>query len=164
MSDTNMVFCRECGQSMHSTAPICPHCGAPQKPAMTAPEGDGIPRTFGSSISICFSKYARFSGRAPRAEYWWFVLFSALVGFVIGFMASILHSHALHILICIFDLGILLPQLSVAVRRLHDTNRSGWWIWLGLIPIVGTIILFIWYATPGTPGQNQFGAENGIIT
>lgn len=87
---------------------------------------------FGEAVSTCFSKYARFSGRAPRSEYWWWFLFVLLVTVGVSFISTILGigmgsklvSPALNGLL---DLFFLLPNISVAIRRLHDTNRSGWW-------------------------------------
>ncbi|MBA4216899.1 MAG: DUF805 domain-containing protein [Proteobacteria bacterium] len=91
--------------------------------------------TFQDSIRTCFSKYADFSGRASRSEYWWFFLFSILVSLVagaIGYVAS-----------TIVFLGLLLPSLAAATRRLHDTGKSGWWQLVGLIPVVGFIVLVV---------------------
>jgi len=113
--------------------------------------------TFAESIRSCLTKYADFNGRAPRAEYWWFVLFSCLV------------SVALHVIDRsgiaggLFSLAILLPSLGVAARRLHDTNRSGWFLLLNLIPIVGWIILIVWYIQKGDEGSNQYDTDTTII-
>lgn len=106
--------------------------------------------TFTESIRTCFTKYANFNGRAVRSEYWWFVLFSVLV-------SSALHLiNPSDLLGGIFSLAILLPSLAVAARRLHDTNRSGWFLLLNLIPIIGWIILLVWYVQKGTEGFNQY--------
>ena len=155
----NMVFCRACGGTLHSTAPLCPHCGAPQ-----GGDGDGITRSFGSSVAMCFSKYATFQGRAPRAEYWWFILFIALGHISILILASIADSDGLSgVLYGIFTLGTLLPTLAVSVRRLHDTDRSGWWLLMELVPLVGVILVLVWFCSRGTRGQNRFGSENGAV-
>lgn len=95
-------------------------------------------------------KYAVFSGRARRAEYWYFVLFSVIISFVLDLTR-------LKVLSVIFSLGTLVPSIAVCVRRLHDTNRSGWWTLLALIPILGWIPLIIFLATDGTPGDNKYG-------
>jgi len=111
---------------------------------------------FGEAISTCFRKYVTFSGRANRPEFWWFMLFIWLGGIV----ASIVDSAVLGdrgILSSIFGLGVLLPSIAVTVRRLHDTDRSGWWYFLSLIPLVGIIILIVWFCGRGTPGRNRFG-------
>jgi uncharacterized membrane protein YhaH (DUF805 family) len=104
--------------------------------------------TFGESIKTCFSRYADFNGRASRSEYWWwslFVVLASLAATVINETVSIL-----------FSLGTLLPCLAVGARRLHDTNRSGWLLLLGLIPFIGWIVLIIWTAQEGKE-PNQYG-------
>ncbi len=93
--------------------------------------------TFGESIGTCFSKYAMFEGRATRSEYWWFILFTSL--------ASVALSMASHAASAFFSLAVLLPSLAVGARRLHDTDRSGWFLLLGFIPVIGWIILLVWY-------------------
>lgn len=164
MSDNpNMVFCRGCGQRLHVTALACPHCGAPQGSFGAAGPGDGIPRTFGSAITICLRKYADFQGRAPRAEYWWFTLFTILVDVAFSVVAAALHEHAIGILGDLVSLALLLPTIAVGARRLHDIDRSGWWQLLNLVPLVGWIIVFVWFCTRGTRGDNRFGPENGQL-
>ncbi len=153
-----MVFCRACGGQLNSSAPACPHCGAPQR---FSGGGDGIPRSFGTSIGLCFAKYATFAGRAPRAEFWWFALFVTLVQ--VGLSIASAQSQVAVYLYGLFSLVIFLPYLSVFVRRLHDRDRSGWWYWLFLIPIVGAVILLVWLCSRGTYGPNRFGAENGAV-
>lgn len=88
--------------------------------------------------------YCNFSGRASRSEYWWYVLFTAILSGVISliFAGS---QNTLTIVSGIVNLILLLPGLGLCVRRLHDTNRSGWWLLIGLIPIAGWIVLIIWY-------------------
>ena len=92
--------------------------------------------TFTESIQTCFSKYADFNGRATRSEFWWWVLFVILATFA----ANILNDK-LGILI---SLVTLLPNIAVTARRLHDTNRSGWWQLIGIIPVIGWIIMIVW--------------------
>ena len=94
--------------------------------------------TLQESVKVCLTKYADFDGRATRSEYWWFALFIVLVS-----AATSLVSHTLSAL---FSLAILLPSLAAATRRLHDTNRSGWWQLVGLVPVVGLIILIVFLA------------------
>ncbi len=97
--------------------------------------------SFTESISTCFRKYIVFSGRAQRSEYWWFFLFTFAISVVLGIIAAF--ASALQFLEWVFSLAVLLPSLAVTARRLHDTNRSAWWllIWLGII--LGWIIGFI---------------------
>lgn len=153
-----MASCAACGSPLGAGAAFCPQCGAPQGAGV----GDGVPRTFANSVSLCLRKYAVFAGRAPRAEFWWFVLFGVLVNVaarIIGAGAGGVHGAIF--LETLAGLFLLLPSLSVQVRRLHDLDRAGGWWWLGLIPVVGWIVLLIWACTPGTPGPNRFGMPNG---
>ncbi|MEU5277949.1 DUF805 domain-containing protein [Streptomyces asoensis] len=99
-------------------------------------------------------KYAVFGGRARRQEYWMFTLFSVIISIVIAIIDAVIGTSALGI---IYTLAVLLPSLGVAVRRLHDTDRSGWWILIGLIPLVGAIILIVFLATEGKHEPNQYG-------
>lgn len=94
--------------------------------------------TFGDSISTCFSKYATFEGRASRSEYWWWLLFTILASAAAGIFSDKLSA--------LFSLAVLLPSLAVGVRRLHDTDRSGWFLLLWLVPLIGWLILWFWAA------------------
>lgn len=103
-------------------------------------------------------KYADFSGRARRTEYWLFVLFNMVIAMLLGVVDYVLGSAGLVGLI--FGLAILIPSIAVAVRRLHDTNRSGWWLLIAIIPVIGTIALLIFLVLDSTPGENRFGANS----
>ena len=112
---------------------------------------------FSTAIRTCLRKYATFAGRAPRSEYWFYFLFQ-LIAIVAGMIAdSVLGTNM--IIYALVVLGLLLPTIAVGVRRLHDTNRSGWWILIGFVPIVGAIVLLIWVCTKGTDGPNTYGAD-----
>ncbi len=112
-------------------------------------------------ISCIKDKYCCFSGRARRKEYWMFVLFNIIFSFVIGFisvfLANVTNVTAFLYLSTIYNLAMILPGLSVGVRRLHDTDKSGWFVLLGLIPIVGAIILLVFMCLDSNPGANRFG-------
>jgi uncharacterized membrane protein YhaH (DUF805 family) len=111
---------------------------------------------FGQAISSGFSNYVNFSGRSSRSEYWFWVLFVLIADVVaIAIDAAI----GMQIVSSLFGLAVLLPGLAVTVRRLHDLDRTGWWIFLGLIPLVGAIILIIWFCSKGTDGPNRFGSD-----
>jgi len=111
---------------------------------------------FGQAISSGFSNYVNFSGRSCRSEYWFWVLFVLIADIVaIAIDAAI----GMQIVSSLFGLAVLLPGLAVTVRRLHDLDRTGWWIFLGLIPLVGAIILIIWFCSRGTEGGNRFGPD-----
>lgn len=105
-------------------------------------------------------KYAVFSGRARRKEYWYFVLFNLIIGFVLGFIEGALGLFPdadQSILATIYSLAVLLPGLGVSVRRLHDTDRRGWWLLIALIPLVGSIVLIVFMAQDSKPGDNRYG-------
>lgn len=117
---------------------------------------------FGEAINIVLAQnYCNFTGRASRSEYWWWVLFMAILGFVIGFLLGIIGASAttVQVIQSLVSLIFLLPGLGVAIRRLHDINKSGWWLFLALIPLVGAIILIIWFCKPSDPGINAYGDE-----
>jgi uncharacterized membrane protein YhaH (DUF805 family) len=106
--------------------------------------------TFIESIQSSFRNYATFDGRSPRSEYWYFHLFAFL-----AMMASILTGP----FIFAIALGLVLPTLAVNVRRLHDIDKSGWFIIIACIPLVGPIVLFVWHCQRGTLGDNRFGPD-----
>lgn len=116
--------------------------------------------SFTEAVKTCFSKYVDFKGRAPRSEFWWWVLFVIIVSVVLSIIdASVFGSgpEDIGILSSLWSLATFLPGLAVSVRRLHDTDRSGWWILIGLIPIIGWLVLIYFYVQQGTEGQNRFG-------
>ena len=102
--------------------------------------------------SVILKNYCNFEGRASRAEFWWFFLFIL----VLGVICSLLGKFGT-ILSYIISIALLLPDLGLSVRRLHDINKSGWLLLLCLIPIVGAIILIIWWAKEGDTTENQYG-------
>jgi uncharacterized membrane protein YhaH (DUF805 family) len=104
---------------------------------------------------VVLERFAKFDGRAGRAEYWWFFLATFIIGVAINILTAI--SSVFYILSFVYFIAVLVPSLAVAFRRLHDTNKSGWFMLLALIPIVGFIILIVFLATPGTPGPNDYG-------
>ena len=111
---------------------------------------------FGQAISAGFSNYVNFNGRACRSEYWYWVLFIILADIVAGIIDYLL---GMQIVSSLFGLVTLLPGIAVSIRRLHDLDRTGWWILLALIPLIGWIILLIWYISKGTDGPNRFGPD-----
>lgn len=122
--------------------------------------------SFSEAITSAFSQYCNFSGRASRSEYWWFCLFNFIVMFILGifeglFAAGKGEGSAANIffyaLQCGWSLAVLLPGLGLAFRRLHDTGRSGWNILWGLIPLVGSIILIVFFCQESQMHDNQYG-------
>jgi uncharacterized membrane protein YhaH (DUF805 family) len=103
--------------------------------------------TFAESIKTCLSKYADFNGRASRSEFWWFILFIFVGSFVLSMISVIVST--------LFSLGMLLPTIAVGTRRLHDTDRSGWFQLIGFIPLIGLIMLYFFALEAKEP--NRFG-------
>ena len=106
-------------------------------------------------------KYAVFSGRSRRKEYWYFVLFNIIVAIVLAGIDALLgtrsSSSSIGLLSGIYGLAVIIPSLAVTVRRLHDIDRSGWWIFINLIPLIGAIVLLVFAVSEGTPGNNRYG-------
>jgi uncharacterized membrane protein YhaH (DUF805 family) len=120
--------------------------------------------------SVLTQKYADFTGRARRAEYWWFVLVNLGVTIGISVVTLILASSNDSsaglgaIIYIVYGLGVIVPSFAVAVRRLHDTNKSGWMLLILFIPLVGPILLLVFYFTDGDPGANQYGPSPKYVS
>lgn len=110
--------------------------------------------SFPDAVRSVFSRYATFTGRARRSEFWWFALFNFLVSIVVGVIDAVIGSPVLGYIVA---LALLVPSLAVTVRRLHDTGRSGWWILIGLIPFIGAIVLLVFECVDSQPGSNSHG-------
>lgn len=108
--------------------------------------------SFTDAVKSCFSQYAEFNGRARRSEYWFWYLFSAIVGSVVSIIAKNTSD-----LVSLVPLVILVPSLAVEFRRLHDTGRSGAFVLLNFIPLIGQIILIIFCVQDSQPGENKYG-------
>ncbi|MDR1730452.1 MAG: DUF805 domain-containing protein [Prevotellaceae bacterium] len=109
-------------------------------------------------------QYADFEGRARRKEFWMFTLFYCIFNVVAGIIDGLL-GFRVGIFGGILALGLLIPSLAVSVRRLHDIGKSGWWLFLLLIPVIGWIIIFVWDCQDSQPGENQYGPnpkETGV--
>ena len=102
---------------------------------------------FGQAISVCLSKYATFSGRASRPEFWWFFLFQILISLAAGMLGEVING--------LVALGLLLPALAVGTRRLHDIDKSGWWQ-LIMLTVIGLLVLIYWWVQPAVEGGNKF--------
>ena len=117
---------------------------------------------FTSAVKTVFRKAFDFQGRAMRSEFWYFVLFQFLVGIIAGALdAALFKELALEgngPIGLTMTLVLFIPGLSVSFRRLHDIDRSAWWLLIGLVPLIGLIVLIYFFVQPGTPGQNRFGA------
>ena len=113
--------------------------------------------SFTDAIREVFTKYAVFDGRSRRSEYWYFFLLNYVVGWVLGNINARTGSKIFLVLTIVFSLATLIPGIAVAIRRLHDIGKSGWWMFIVLIPIVGVIWLIVLYATDSQPGDNMYG-------
>jgi uncharacterized membrane protein YhaH (DUF805 family) len=117
---------------------------------------------FSESIRTCLTKYVVLSGRAERSEYWWFSLFAILVYVAAMLLKNVLPFGLGTYLYPATQLALFLPLWGAGVRRLHDTGRSGWWLLITLIPIVGSLLLPVWLVGGSTPGPNTFGPSSTV--
>ncbi|MEK7511677.1 MAG: DUF805 domain-containing protein [Patescibacteria group bacterium] len=103
-------------------------------------------------------KYAVFKGRATRSEYWFFVLFNFIISIVLGIVAALIGDN-FNIIGMLYGLAVLIPGIAVSVRRLHDVGKSGWMLFLSLIPIIGFIWLLVLMVTGSNEGENKYGPK-----
>ena len=146
------MYCKNCGKQLPDGAQYCDGCGARQVAGgyvtYTQNREPKPSVNFIDAVKLFFTKYADFNTRSRRSEYWWSVLFSAVAG---SLATGILKDYA-----WIWSLVVLIPTIAISVRRLHDIGRPGTWYLLNLIPVVGSIILLVWYCQDST-GDNQWG-------
>ncbi len=142
-------YCADCGAQLDPYATVCGKCNKAIQTVNMAQQG-GVD-SFGGAIRSCWTKYATFKGRANRCEYWYWVLFTAIFAWIpfIGEIASLV---------------FLVPSLAVVVRRLHDIGKSGWWYLFVLIPIVGWILLIVWFCTASQEGENKYGPNPNTLS
>jgi uncharacterized membrane protein YhaH (DUF805 family) len=123
---------------------------------------------FVEAVKSGYQNYVNFSGRSSRSAFWWWALFQVIVSIVIGSVEGggqasmgdgMMMSYNAGPIAMIWSLANLLPGLAVSVRRMHDIDKSGWWVLINLIPLVGWIIYIVWACQKGTSGQNRFGAD-----
>ena len=133
-------------EAISTTAPLPP----------SVPTGrPHVARSFEQAMRTCLQlKYFQFDGRASRSEYWWFFLFSLIVLQVAAVLDAVT---GLFIFYLTAALVLMIPTLSVCVRRFHDFDRSGWWILIILIPFIGSLVVLIWTVSEGNPFPNQYG-------
>lgn len=104
--------------------------------------------------NVLTNKYAMFDGRSSLKEFWMFTLVSIIASIVVAIVGGIIHMKFLSQL---YSLAVLVPSIAVGIRRLHDTNKSGWFVLIGLIPVLGWIVLIVLFAQKGDAGANQYG-------
>lgn len=122
---------------------------------------------FITAIKTCMGKYATFRGRASRSEYWYFTLFMAILNLIaviitvamLGMVSGLLYLIVFLTVSLILNTPLFLPSLAVSIRRLHDLDKSGWWVLVILIPVLGFLILAWWGCRRGTEGQNMYGSD-----
>lgn len=153
--------CSVCGAEPDEGAQFCGVCGTRLETndslyGAIQPGADQPMVGFTQAISLGFSNYINFQGRATRAEYWWWTLFAVISDVVLGFIGAAL---GIGFLQGLFSLAILIPGLAVGARRLHDIGKSGWWQLLWFAIVVGWIILWVWAFRQGNQGQNQHGFD-----
>lgn len=150
--------CPHCGKEIANDSEFCEYCGTrvdvAEQPQVSYNGQERPMMSFVDAVKTCFSKYATFSGRATRAEYWWFCLFNFCVSMVAAFLdgAAGTYNYELNtgLIRLLATLALMLPGLAVSVRRCHDTNHSGWWI---LCPIYNFVLMFY----ESDPDANDYG-------
>lgn len=142
----SLVFCRGCAKEISSLAVAYPQCGAPQATQQSYASGPAI--TTGNPYVEALKNYAEFKGRATRREYWMFVLINLGICIVMGVLDAMLNTKG--VLYNLYSLAMFLPSIAAGARRMHDTDRSGWWL---LLPIVNLVFL----VQDSQPGPNRFG-------
>ena len=140
--------CSVCGVSLSSPGPFRPH-GASTELTMVS---------FPDAIKLGFNRYFDFRGRSTRAEFWWWALFELIAGTALSIADAIAGTSG--ILAGLFELAVLIPGLAVGVRRLHDTNRTGWWLLLVFAVIIGWIVLLVWFIKQDGAGPNKYGPDS----
>ena len=155
------MYCSNCGNDAGQSK-FCPNCGAEiqpsaaqDKPLYEMPNTEVENFNLFTAYASMFKKYAQFSGRSRRSEFWFAGLMNSIIVSILYFLLIVPRIGAF--LIGIYSLVTLIPNLALNVRRLHDTGKSGWCLLLGLIPFFGGIILFVFSVLDSQPGTNQYG-------
>ena len=160
--------CPTCGNDNTSDAQFCGGCGvslSASTPTDVGIDAAELPMVdFGTAVKLGFQRYVDFSGRSTRAEYWWWGLFAVVVGsaliiadtltgnsFTFGRLGGLLETP--------FTLATIIPSLALSVRRLHDINRTGWWLLLWFVLVIGWIVLIVWATERGDKGPNKYGPD-----
>ena len=153
-----MIHCTKCGASAREGQAFCENCGEPlPQSTSTSIACDGLTApvrkvTFGEAVKNFFKNYANFSGRATRSEYWYIWVFNTVVSLAFGLLAEM----GLGIFATLFPIAILIPNLALDWRRLHDIGKSGAWWFILLVPVVGVIVYLVWMCTDSKE-DNQYG-------
>ena len=173
MSQANR-YCGQCGVAIiRIDSHFCPSCGAeitppssgeeqpPQLPSPTA--ASELPKvSFPQAVKLGFKNYFKFSGRATRAEYWWWLLFTVLAGIVLNVVDTL--TGTMGMVGFLFELATLVPSFALGARRLHDINRTGWWLLLWFVLVIGWIVLIVWAIKRGDECPNKYGPDRRRFT
>ncbi|WP_369857703.1 DUF805 domain-containing protein [Candidatus Thalassolituus haligoni] len=111
------------------------------------------------SVITAFKRSLDFQGRSGRKEYWLFYLFTLVIYVVLAVLAAATEAMLVGVLLGFYGVAIIVPSLAVSIRRMHDCNRSGWWVLINLVPLVGVFIYLYFAVSKGTEGENRFGAD-----
>jgi uncharacterized membrane protein YhaH (DUF805 family) len=110
-------------------------------------------------LKVVKDNYANFNGRARRKELWMFVLFNMLISLALQIVVGMISPEAMLVVVGLYSLAVIVPSIAVAVRRLHDVGKSGWWYFIALVPLIGSIWLLVLFVTDGNKGANEFGED-----
>ena len=155
--------CPRCGHDNPEAAQFCGGCGT-NLISGEASVGAELPMVgFGEASSRGFRNYTTFSGRATRAENWWWALFTVLAGIMLAVVDTATGTMGMFggsgLLGQLFELAVLVPSLALGARRLHDINRTGWWLLLIFVVVIGWIVLIVWAIKQGDKGPNKYGPD-----
>ena len=150
----NAQFCGECGVSLSASTPTDIGIDAAELPMVD----------FGTAVKLGFQRYVDFSGRSTRAEYWWWELFLTVVSVALIIADTLTGNSSTFgwlggLLETLFTLATIIPSLALGVRRLHDINRTGWWLLLWFVLVIGWIVLIVWAIERGDKGPNKYGPD-----
>ena len=154
--------CSACGNENPEDAQFCGGCGAALSVSTIASSTPQVTVEFPDAVKHGFQRYIDFSGRSSRAEYWWFAFFIVLVDIIATAVDTVVLGTDLGgigLLSAVWELARLIPSLAIGVRRLHDINKSGWWLLSGFVLVIGWIVLIVWAIKRGDEGPNKYGPD-----
>ena len=154
--------CPTCGNDNPADAQFCGGCGTALSISPITSSTPQVIVDFPEAVKLGFQRYIDFSGRSSRAEYWWFALFIVLVDIIVTAVDTVVLGTDLSgigLLSAVWQLATLIPSLAIGVRRLHDIDKSGWWILLWFVLVIGWIVLLVWAIKRGDGGPNKYGPD-----